>query len=121
MEGTDSRGIDVGYLVRSDQAEVSKWVKNAISNDTDLLKLVEGFLSRLPSYTFGDAVTRTQYRLNPKWLEQYVEPIEIIKRLKDIPADVKLSENQRVAVERFTHEYEIIAGGGDPDDERFRD
>lgn len=88
IEGTDSRGIDVGYLVRGDQAEVVEQVQypapegitsrppllvkvRLISSDTELLLLNNHFTSM----SGGEAATEPRRTAQAEWNVKVMEEL----------------------------------------------
>ena len=62
-------------------------------------------------------VSRRTYRLDPKWLEPFVEPKLIFPRAKEIlsSGSEELTPNQKTALEQFVKEFDIRERGENPD------
>lgn len=95
--------------------EAKKWVSEVISTDKGLAKLLEEFLSKVRSHAFEDRVVTISYRLNPKWLSDFLDPSEIIERAKSLAGKEGLPEKQLIAVKQFVLEYDLITQGKNPD------
>jgi hypothetical protein len=61
-------------------------------------------------------LTVREYRLDPKWLEPYIDPNEIADKLKRIDISQLDAENMK-AVSQFLHEYDLRMSGQDPERE----
>ncbi len=97
------------------EEEVRQWVKKVISGDKGLVELLEKFLKRRFRRYVSDKVGTTFYRLDPQWLEPFLEPSEIIGRVRHLAEANGLTENQRIAMRQLVKEYEIREQGKDPD------
>lgn len=98
------------------EEEPKFWVQKIIADNEKLITLLSAFLKKTFGHTFGDAVSRMSYRLDPKSLEPFLEPASIIDRVRNIAPSDGLKEEQRIALNQFIKEYEIRQSGGDPDD-----
>ena len=88
--------------------EVKQWVQMAITSDQGLIAFIEKSLSKMLS-TSGN-----YYRLDPEQLKPFLEPSEIIQRLRTIFETHNLSTMQQTAFRQFFHEYELREQGQDP-------
>ena len=97
------------------EAEVKQWVRHVISNDAGLVDFLEKFLRKTDSQSETNEVI-TKYRLDPKWLEPYLEPSSIIERVRSLDEKSGLTEEQTTAIKQFIQEFDIRQQGKDPDD-----
>ena len=97
-----------------EEEEVKGWVRRVICDDEGLVKFLEQFLQKIfrLSPSDGDAVI---YRLDLQQLEPFLNPSEIIDRVKRVAEKTGLTETQRIAVNKFIQEYEIAQQRKNPD------
>ena len=69
------------------------------------------------SQGLGDLAVREKYRLDPKWLEPYIDPNEIVDRLIRIRDAFQLDAEKMKAVSQFLHEHDLRTKGKDPERE----
>lgn len=98
----------------SSEEEVKRWVQKIISADSGLIILLEKFLQKTFSQPLSDAIGKTVYRLDPQWLEPFLDTSQIIDRVKGLIKHKGLTENQKIAINQFVREYEIRQQGKDP-------
>lgn len=96
------------------EEEVKQWVQQLINNDESLISLLEKFISKTYSLSISDRVQRRGYRLDPQWFEPYIEPSQIINRVRSFAEDSRLTENQKIAAKQFIKEYEMRQEGKNP-------
>lgn len=96
-------------------AEVRQWVQKVISDDQGLMTFLEKFLLQTFSWSWSDRVERIHYRLDPKWLEPFLDPSQIIERVRSLAGNTGLTENQKIAINQFIQEFEMRQKGKDPD------
>jgi predicted KAP-like P-loop ATPase len=96
---------------------VRKWANDIIATDNGLILFVEQFGSVRKSQGLGDWAVREKYRLDPKWLEPYIDPNEIVDRLKLLRDTSQLDAEKMKAVSQFLHEHDLRMGGKDPERE----
>ncbi|OPX93176.1 MAG: hypothetical protein A4E53_00286 [Pelotomaculum sp. PtaB.Bin104] len=95
-----------------------KWIESdLLTTDEGLVDLLVGFLSKSYSQALGDRVSRSNWRLDPKVLEPFIEPSAIIDRARRIFQESPewLKDEKRIAVETFFKEYDLRARGENPD------
>lgn len=103
------------WSVWAEPAEVRTWCEEATSSDEGLLILFSKFCSHTRLQTMGDSAVRLQPRLNPKWLEKYIDTSASAQRLASLQGAGKVSQFAQEAVSQFLIEYEMIKAGKDPD------
>jgi len=87
--------------------DVRSWVKEVIKDDNRLVIFLEKFQTK--SYEgFSGGYTEVRYRLDPRSLEPFLDPSQIIDRAKRLVLNERITENQRNALERFIKEYEDL-------------
>lgn len=96
--------------------EVREWVESAVDeSDEALVRLLEAAKWVVRSQTMGSHAFSEQPRLDPQKVEPYLDPDEIIDRVRDLADQDDLSDGQRVAVQQFIEEYELRQEGEEPD------
>jgi hypothetical protein len=65
------------------------------------------------------SVPRVSYRLDPKSLEPFLDPDEIVGRVRGLAASGTLEEGAERALSQFLTEYDMRASGGNPDSHDF--
>ncbi|HEY9602683.1 MAG TPA: P-loop NTPase fold protein [Allocoleopsis sp.] len=98
----------------ANEDEVKVWVQKAIDKDKGLINFLEKFLSKTFSHSGSDLVQRIGYRLDSKSLEPFLEPFQIIDRVRRLAEDSRLTEKQKIAAKQFIKEYEMRQQGKDP-------
>ncbi len=93
--------------------EVREWVEKVTKSDENLTKFVTQFL--IKGISSGSSGVKTYYRLDPKWLEEYVDVPAVLERLKTIKKSKTLSDEEKTAIETVLREKRIRDKGGDPD------
>ncbi len=122
LQAPDLRYILYAWRNWAGEAEVRQWVQKVISDDIGLVNLLEKFLGKdfilgmsFFSRSLSDRVERIRYRLDPQWLEPFLEAShQIIDRVRNLAEDSRLTENQRTAMRVFIREYELRQQGKDP-------
>jgi len=97
--------------------QVREWANEIIAIDDSLISFVEQFGSIRKSQGLGDLAVREKYRLDPKWLEPYIDPDKIVERLKRIKDISQLDDEKMKAVSQFLHEHDLRISGKDPERE----
>lgn len=95
-----------------------KWIESDLLNsDEGIAELLVGFLSKIHSQALDDRVSRSNWRLDPKVLEPFLDTSTIIDKTRQIVNNSPewLKDKKRVAVETFIKEYDLRAKGKDPD------
>ncbi len=106
-----------GWQQLASESEVGHWASEAIKDDNNLVTILVGFLQSGSTHTMGDRTEKTYYRLDPLWVDRFIDSSAIIQRCRDILAkDDGLLPRPKLALKQFIQEYEIRAAGNDPDD-----
>ena len=84
------------------------------------LKLSEKFLARSSRQNLGDSVGESFDRLDPHWFKAFIDPEELVVRVRAFAANQSLTPTQKRAVAQFLKEYEFRKGGGNPDSPFFQ-
>jgi predicted KAP-like P-loop ATPase len=88
--------------------EVVDWIHHIITDDKDLIAFLEKFVAK--SYTnIG-----IKYFLDPDSLKPFIDPAQIIDRIRKISEQEDLTENQRAAINQFIRGYELRLQGKSP-------
>lgn len=100
-----------------DPDEAKSWCEAATLSDDGLLAFLPKFCSHTRSQMMGDWAVRIQPRLNPIWLERYLDIEVCARRLIDLKAAGFVPDSVREAVDQYLQEFELLASGIDPDDD----
>lgn len=103
------------WCLWGDPAEAKTWCKAATSSNDGLLTFLTKFCSHTRSQTMGDWAVRLQPRLNPAWLERYVDTAACAARLTDLRQTGVVPDTAREAVDQFLKEFEMLKAGKNPD------
>ena len=98
-----------------DGAEVRTWCDRATTSDDGLLVFLPKFLQHTRSQTMGDWAVRLQPRLNPKWLESYLDIVGCAERLSELARKGLVPSEADEAVSQFLKEFEMLKAGKNPD------
>lgn len=98
-----------------DPAELRAWCEQATASDEGLLTFLPKFCSHTRSQTMGDWAMRVQPRLNPTWLERYIDTSACALRLADLQQAGQVPALAQEAVFQFQKEFEMIKAGKNPD------
>lgn len=113
--------LQLGRIVHAwwawgDQARVREWCQQLVASDEGLLAFLPNFVTYSRSQTVGDYAVKVQPRLNPSWIEDYININEIAERLRElIKSDRIMDKRQNEAATQFLREIELIAAGKNPD------
>lgn len=97
------------------EAEVRAWCDRNIASDESLLMLLPRFLRHTKSQTMGDWAVRLEPRLNPSWLEGYIDTAACAERLRAMQRDNKVPAGAQEAVSQYLTEFEALQMGKNPD------
>jgi predicted KAP-like P-loop ATPase len=103
------------WFLWGDQAEAKTWCAAATSKNDDLLTFLTKFCSYTRSQTVGDWATRLQPRLNPAWLDRYIDTTPCAQRLIDLRQAGAIPDTASEAVDQFLKEFEMLKAGKNPD------
>jgi predicted KAP-like P-loop ATPase len=99
----------------ADGTEVRAWCDRITASDEGLLILLPKFLQHTRSQTMGDWAVRLQPRLNPSWLESYIDTAASADRLRRLQRDSEVPDGAREAVSQYMTEFEMLQSGKNPD------
>ena len=85
-------------------------------SDQNLARLIEAFANKRRSQAIGSYAVRTSLRLDPKWIEDYIDPGKIIDRARSLVESDDVTEDQQAALKQFIYEYDLRQQGKDPND-----
>lgn len=103
------------WCLWGDAAEAKTWCEAATSSNDQLLAFLTKFCSQTRSQTVGDWAVRLQPRLNPAWLERYIDTTACAQRLIDLRQAGVVPDMAREAVDQFLKEFEMLKAGKNPD------
>lgn len=93
------------------QDEVVTWVSQAVKEDQGLVKFLERYLQATIRAALDDAVVRRRDRLDPEWVRPYLDPDQVVERIRRLPEDSKLTPRQNRALAQFLKEYDLRQRG----------
>lgn len=96
--------------------EPRAWVAETVRDERKLAEFLERCLQSSTSFSLGDAVGQKRDRLDPRWLEVYLDADQIVSRVRNLSENMSLSDRQRRAANQFLKEYDFRKRGGNPDD-----
>lgn len=99
-----------------DEAEVRGWCKQATATDEGLLNFLPSFCRHSKSQIIGDSAIKIQPRLNPEWLEPYLNTAECAQRFSYFIQAEQVPENALEAVSQYLQEFGMLREGRNPDD-----
>lgn len=103
------------WCLWGDPLEAKTWCEAATASDDRLLAFLLKFCSNTRIQTMGDWAVRFQPRLNPTWLDRYIDTSACAKRLLALQQSGAVPENARESVEQFLIEFEMLKAGKNPD------
>ena len=83
--------------------------------DDGLLSFLSKFLNHTRTQAFGDRAFRFQPRLNPTWLESYIDTAACAARLRALQQSGKVPDSEQKAVSQYLKEFEMLQAGKNPD------
>jgi predicted KAP-like P-loop ATPase len=95
--------------------EVRNLCASLTASDDGLLTFLPHFCSHTRSQTMGDWAVRMQPRLNPAWIEKYIDTEETANRLIALEQAGKIPESAKESASQFLKEFEMIKSGRNPD------
>lgn len=98
--------------------EVKEWVSTITATDENLAKFIYCFGTVQRSQTFGEYALREKYRVDPEWVQKYINTDDILLRVKTLIGNINISETYKQAASQFVKEYEMRKQGVDPN-QRF--
>lgn len=98
-----------------DPAEAKSWCEAATSSDDALMTFLPKFCTYTRSQTVGEWAVRIQPRLNPVWLERYLDTENCAQRLIDLRKSGSVPDMAREAVDQFLKEFDMLRAGINPD------
>jgi predicted KAP-like P-loop ATPase len=110
---------DLGHLLYrwqdwGNEEEPRSWATGVAADDRGLIRILEAFLGESRTQgAEGRYVTRA-YRLDPKSVEPFLPPEDVIERVRKLKKRDDLGERERAAVEMFIRGYEMRLRGEDP-------
>lgn len=99
----------------ANDAEVRAWCDRTTASDEGLLSFLPRFLQHTRSQTVGDWAVRLQPRLNPTWLETYIDTAACADRLRILQRNDKAPTGAQEAVSQYLTEFEMLQAGKNPD------
>jgi len=116
LEHPELAGLLADWCRLGGESEVRAWCESATKSDDGLLHFLQGFLRHTWSKTVGDRAVRIKPRLNPKWLEGYIDVEGCAERLLELQRRGAVSQSAHEAVSQYLKEFEMLAAGKNPDD-----
>lgn len=108
-------GVLESWRQWSDDAAPRRWCEGVAATDEGLLELLQQFLQDTRRHTLGEPVIRPVPRLNPKWVEPFLDTRLCFERLLQLRDGGAIPSEFQPAADQFIHEYELLAQGKNPD------
>lgn len=103
------------------ETEVRTWCNRATASDKGLLSFLTGFLQYAESLATSDRAVRRRPRLNPVWLESYLDTVACADRLRELQRKDEVPADNQEAVSQYMREFDMLQKGKNPDDFRAFD
>ncbi|HBO3113720.1 TPA: AAA family ATPase [Pseudomonas aeruginosa] len=98
-----------------DPAEVRGWCEQVTITDEGLLAFIPHFCSHSRTQVFGESAVKIQPRLNPTWLENYVDTAACARRLGELTLAGRVPSVAQEAVDQYLREFEMLSRGQNPE------
>ncbi len=97
--------------------EVQLWLLEISENDNSLASLLVQFSRTQKENIIGDYAIHKKYRLDPKWLEPFINPDQIIGKVRKLQkiSNNNFSTDQIKAINQFVKEYDLRSEGKNPE------
>jgi predicted KAP-like P-loop ATPase len=103
------------WIEWGDASVTRAWCESATNSDHGLLTFLTKFCSHTSSQTMGDWAVRLHPRLNPAWLERYIDTATSAQRLIALRQTGVVPDMAREAVDQFLKEFEMLKAGKNPE------
>lgn len=103
------------WCLWGDPAEAKTWCEVATSSNEGLLAFLTKFCSHTRSQTMGEWAVHIEPRLNPAWLDRYLDTQVCAQRLIDLRTSGSVPDFASEAVDQFLKEFEMLEAGINPD------
>ncbi|WP_027174624.1 KAP family P-loop NTPase fold protein [Desulfovibrio aminophilus] len=97
------------------EAEVRTWCDQTTASDEGLLSFLPRFLQHTRSQAMGDWAVRFQPRLNPAWLESYIDTAAFADRLRYLQRNDQIPSDAHEAASQYLLEFDMLQAGENPD------
>lgn len=98
-----------------DSREVRAWCEQVTASDEGLFSFLPRFCQHTTSQTIGDWAIRVKPRLNPTWLERFIDIEVCASRLNNLQKTGQIPQLAQEAVGQFLKEFEMLKSGKNPD------
>jgi predicted KAP-like P-loop ATPase len=115
LEHTELPRLLAAWERWANEAEVRTWCEQTTVQDERLLKFLSRFLQHTKSQSMGDWAVHLQPRLNPAWLESYIDTAACAKRLRDLQSNHKVPPDADETVSQYLREFDMLQNGKNPD------
>jgi len=115
LEHTELPRLLAAWERWADEAEVRTWCEQTTVQDERLLKFLSRFLQHTKSQSMGDWAVHLQPRLNPAWLESYIDTAACAKRLRDLQRNHQVPSDADETVSQYLREFDMLQEGKNPD------
>jgi predicted KAP-like P-loop ATPase len=99
----------------NEEEEVNHWIGLIANTDDDLVRFLEKFVVKSRNYNLGGKIIKVEYRLNPKNLETFIDIAQVFERVSKMSKYDNLTDRQKIAIECFIREYNMIQQELNPD------
>lgn len=91
--------------------EPHEWAMQQARVDEGLLKLLESALSESNSNVLGSVAVQTHLSLDPKALEPFLPPEEVIDRIRELSTRYDIPERHQLAARQYVKEFGLRERG----------
>ncbi len=95
---------------------VKHWTLKATVPIENLVKFISRFSSKKYIQQYGNNSFEALDQLDPRQIEDYLDINQVAQRLKSIPQNFKITDEDKSAINQFLLQYEQIQSGVSPDD-----
>lgn len=96
------------WKVYGNNEKLNDYIDKIIKNDNHLILFLTHLLSESKTQSFGSYTVNNEFTFDIKKLKDFIEPDNIINKLKDIKQSKKynsLEINQKLAIDEFIKQY----------------
>ncbi len=105
----------LSYWQSRAKEEVEQWIGKILESDEGLVNFLEKFQQKDLSKHGLDGMHNINYKLDPKWLEPYLEPSSIVNRVRSFDQKSELTQARKTALTQFIQAYDLQQQGTEPD------
>jgi len=97
------------------EGEVKACCTKLISSDENLIEFLSSFYTHSTGQLVGDWAVHIQPRLNPRWLDEYIDIDDVAERLEGINPSEQPFESAKEVIAQYLIEFAMLKNGKNPD------